>query len=501
MGNVEYWLDIFILLSILLLLVYVVFLSKRKNSKKVSSDDSVAQIKETKTNTDHWGYIHLNNNRHIAYELRENSIKIHACDDISDLNGNMQIISTGFDGKVYCFHSPIPFSFEFPTFIQNTFTFQLDYAIKGYREGIKYTEAKFRFDELQFFLPSTKLVSQPLKKEILFSNYPLIVKEFDLDIYGKHCSIQFVIDTDAVYNGARAKAETYSEIRIGFEKTDDFSFLQSVYMLVDYAFAFICNRQNITCSSMKLLGEYEETVPRNGKIINKIRKTESDMIFFDEYREPPENSNVLEKTSKTQGFFAHIDTLFGIIAEDITYPGFETSKISLGSIHPSLRRRKLIDLQQSIHITAAFEFYIKKYLPAITGEKPYHNEVREALNKFINDPHSKNAKKMVKSFLDHMSDVSLKDKIMKAYNGYDGWEALKTCISEDWFTLEEVETLADEANAWRNELAHEKRTHDPSIDTVRAIRLIEHLNYAIVLREIGYSDIEIKSLLENVLIR
>ncbi len=42
---------------------------------------------------------------------------------------------------------------------------------------------------------------------------------------------------------------------------------------------------------------------------------------------------------------------------------------------------------------------------------------------------------------------------MKAYNGFSTWKPLKACISQEWFKEDEIETLAKEANLWRNELA------------------------------------------------
>lgn len=53
----------------------------------------------------------------------------------------------------------------------------------------------------------------------------------------------------------------------------------------------------------------------------------------------------------------------------------------------------------------------------------------------------------------------------------------------------------------RNELAHEKREYEPNIKTVEAIRLVKHLNYTIILRTAGYSDEEIKVILNNCLIK
>ena len=56
-----------------------------------------------------------------------------------------------------------------------------------------------------------------------------------------------------------------------------------------------------------------------------------------------------------------------------------------------------------------------------------------------------------------------------------------------------------EANLWRNELAHSIRSYEPNVRTIKAVRLMEHLNYAIVLRYIGYNDEEIGNLLKEIL--
>ena len=83
--------------------------------------------------------------------------------------------------------------------------------------------------------------------------------------------------------------------------------------------------------------------------------------------------------------------------------------------------------------------------------------------------------------------------------GYDGWAPIKPVL-RDWFGSDYI-ALTKVANDWRNELAHEKRSYEPDENTVMAIRLVEHLNYSIVLRIAGYSDEEISAILENTLAR
>lgn len=95
--------------------------------------------------------------------------------------------------------------------------------------------------------------------------------------------------------------------------------------------------------------------------------------------------------------------------------------------------------------------------------------------------------------------IALEDKLRKVYDGYSSWEPLKPVLCE-WFG-EDISGLASAANLWRNELAHEKREYQPGIEVVNAIRLVEHLNYCIVLRHAGYSDDQINAIITEILIR
>lgn len=93
--------------------------------------------------------------------------------------------------------------------------------------------------------------------------------------------------------------------------------------------------------------------------------------------------------------------------------------------------------------------------------------------------------------------ISLEDKIKKTISGYGGWASLQPIIEtrfDDWAELSAI------ANAWRNELAHEKRQTQPTASTIRAVRLVEHLNYCIILHIAGFSDEEILRMLDKILI-
>lgn len=195
----------------------------------------------------------------------------------------------------------------------------------------------------------------------------------------------------------------------------------------------------------------------------------------------------------------HIDKLFQIVSNDLS--GNPGGTISIESIHPSVNRRNLIDLQQSIQIIGAFEFYVRRYLPSMIHEERYHTEIREVLEDLA-EKSTGHKRKLAKDLSKNVvREPALEDKICKVYEGYEGWQALAPCLSDEWFKKNEIRFLAHEANQWRNDLAHSKRLYETKKDTIRAVWLIEHLNYAIVGRQLGYNDEEIKDLLENVLTR
>ena len=73
-------------------------------------------------------------------------------------------------------------------------------------------------------------------------------------------------------------------------------------------------------------------------------------------------------------------------------------------------------------------------------------------------------------------------------------------IFSQWFG-DDISTLACAANLWRNELAHGKQEYRPDEKVIDAVHLVEHINYAIVLRHAEYSDEQIKSILSDILIR
>lgn len=308
--------------------------------------------------------------RHYAYDYSSGKVVIHAFERIPEICGQNTVLGYSFDGKPYLFCSQLPIDMaEYSMYPQN-YTWKIDFAIKGYEPDSKYTEAVFSFDELQYFCPSSSVLKDDEERNVIFSGKSNDVKAFDANIGDVQCNVRFVVGAKGKWGIAHSNMEAITEIRISFPETDDLDFLRKVYSTVDLVFAFICNRRNTTCLSMRLNGKYPSKTIDKGKIVD-CEKTclNCEVFYYDKYREEPEEKKVVSKAWDVNLFFKHIDKLFEMVAGDLSGTDDEGGAISVSSVHPSIKRRNLIDLQQSLQITGAFEFYVRKYLPDMASEK------------------------------------------------------------------------------------------------------------------------------------
>lgn len=435
-----------------------------------------------------------------AYEYTDGFIYIYAYEDIPEISGNSVIIGTGFDRNNYLFFSSSKISNNWPN--TSPKRIKIDYIVKGYEKDAIYTEAFFSFDELQYFCPSVAVVKEDPDHNVTFLSERKEIKTFNVIVDFIKCRVSFRLRAEGKGEFAKSHMTAFTDITISFPETSDYDFLKKIYLMVDMAFAFICNRRNTTCLSMKLIGEHKGVIFQNWQSVEKKLPFTCEIYYYDSYRDEPENHDVIKNTWWANGFFEHIDNLFDLIAKDLS--GISDDKgrgtISIESVHPSLKSRRKIDLQLSLQIASAFEFYIRKYLPDMVKEKEYHKEIKQVLENIVENS-SGDKKKLAKNLMKHvLVEPALEDKVWKVYNGYDEWKPIRPCISEEWFKDVEIKELGSEMNQWRNDLAHSKREYIPNSNTIRAVRLIEHLNYAIVLRKIGYDDNEIKDILSHVLL-
>lgn len=452
-------------------------------------------------NINHSGYINLKENKHIAYDLTDGKVTIHMYEAISEIDNNNIVLGQSFDNKTYAMFSRLPLDIGEHHLFPINYSFQVDWVIENYKVGSKFKEAIFSFSELQYFCPSTGIIEEKESQKITFKREQIIIKEFTFEFLGYKCNAAFKVGSKGKIRTSNSYMQAESVLCISFDETEDIDFIYRLYGVVDAVFSFICNRRNTDCTYMNLLVTYPDKTIDGHKIVDCVRNTTSHAYFYNKYREEVESEKIISKTFSAAPFLMHIDDLFALVAKDAECDTSDSATISIASMHPSIKRRRLIDLQQSLQITGAFEFYVRRYLPEMVEEKEHHVAIKLILEDVSKNKNlSKKARKLADSLLKNVvREPALEDKISKAYFGFESWKPLESCIDAEWISSDEVKELAKEANLWRNELAHSKRSYEPNVRTIKAVRLMEHLNYAIVLRYIGYNDEEIRNLLKEIL--
>lgn len=372
----------------------------------------------------------------------------------------------------------------------------VEFFIEKYRNNTVYREMRMQFFELDCFIPS--------RYRAVFANQIVFLKEteslynFEINYKGKNVSISFEtrIEANSKY---KTTASTISELVVKFPETSDLEYLIGLYIRIRNFFSFVCNRQNISLRNATLIGSYVcKGLDDNNQIVDETARTEQKIYFSQKYLEPIEEPKKAEKVLNIRYFANHLSTLFQLFFEK---DNEENALVNSSSIHHSFKYRNLIDLEQSLHITATFEYYTRTILPEISSQSTidFIEDMKNLVDQYIEGTTGKKKSKAQKFKRSLKPQISLEEKILKVYNGYGDWSPLSNVLSE--LFGDDISAFAKAANDWRNELAHEKRTYHPDINVIHAIRLVEHLNYCIVLRHAEYTDDEIKYIISELLAR
>lgn len=373
---------------------------------------------------------------------------------------------------------------------------EVDFYIDGYVDDSKFTKMEISFAELAYFLPSSKMCNYYYEdKHVEFIGSPEVIKCFKFDYKGRAVTLTLKLFNSLKVSN-KCHAETESRLVFEFDETDDYSFFLDLYYLVHSFFSFLCNRQNIALERAVLIGKSMckgYTRPDGTDIIKEKKiPVSSEFNVINKYKDEKENSKVIAKTIRYNILSSSFEGLFSLFLND---------NVSISSIHSSRVARNLLDLKQCLQITAAFEYYQRTFLPEISSDETIqvYDEIRSLVEEYANTQSGKKKKKALRLLNTINPTISLQDKICKVYYGYDNWSGLLPILSE--YFGDNISGLASVANLWRNELAHEKREYEPDQNVITAIRLVEHLNYCIVLRQAGYTDDEIKVIVGDILTR
>jgi len=372
--------------------------------------------------------------------------------------------------------------------------YDVDFYIEKYEVDAEINQMRFSFPELDYFLPSSDVCEALFEantiKTMTFPSTPIIVKNFSFTLKG--CDILFTlrIRVDGKWGSPRSTATTKSELLLEFEKTKELDFLVDLFYIVNDFFCFLCNRKNIALENATLIGVKHLRSPISGD--EKAVPVTQILQIVDRYKDMPESEKTIGKIINYYILETQLEKLFSL---------FVDNKVSVQSIHSSCRARNLLDLKQSLQITAAFEHYYREYIPETPSDiaLEFYSDIKALLEAYAKNNTGKKKKKANNLIKGLLPEPALSDKVSKTYDGCENWNSLAPVLDE-WFNGQ-IDELANVANDWRNELAHQNGRYEPDMCVVSAIRLVEHLNYCIVLRQAGYSDEQIKNIIKIVLAR
>lgn len=462
------------------------------------------------------GIAEISKNNMVPFHFENGEIEFYLGGNMCTLEeGKTSVVGqcyTALTGGMVYFHLPTPLvnycamnstdelgRHQVRAILMGNIKHNVDFYIENYEEQSEFTQMRFAFSELDYFLPSSNACSlcgtEGNLTDLMFSRTPKEVVGFSFYYLERRINFTLRIYAEGKC-GTRSTALTKTELLLKFEKTNDLDFFVRLFELVNDVFCFLCNRRNITLHSVTLDGERIKKYPlhKDGKTVIDERpvKTSQTLVIINKYKDNWESEKVIQKTIRYTVLSARFEQLFLM---------FVNNKVSVFSVHSSIAARNLIDLKQSLHITAALEHYYREYIPDTpSGDAiEFYDEIKTLLQEYAEN-HTGKKKKKAKSLIKGISpEPSLMDKILKVYRGCPEWTGLESVLDE-WFGSQ-VDDLAEVANEWRNELAHEKGKYEPDKRVVSAIRLVEHLNYCIVLRQAGYCDEQIKKILEDLLVR
>lgn len=429
----------------------------------------------------------------VAVTFRNGELTIHATNNefILPDNGLKEIMVYANCGDIILFHlscvlettSTWSIKKEGPKpAITADHTVEIDYMITGYKPNAVYKQFVLEFPELDRFIPSSCAITY--KEDNLYTGDEIIHYKEKHEYQG----VSFILSMESgvkSYRGIEARIYSCSQIIVNGDKNLDINEVIEIIGRLKILFSFLYNRRNVGIYKAILYGENNKS-----KIGHKIK---SELVLFDKYTENVDSHSFIKEEIRFFDLKMNFSNLFNMVLNN---------HISYNNLHSSSKRRHLFDLEQCLGITASFERYVRDLLPEMRSEstRRYYEEASEVLEKYIKDNLiSGKRKKIFNSVCKSIkrSPLSLEQKIIKACEGYEGWEPLNKCLEEDYHSNTNI--YAKEANKWRNELAHDKSDYNPTCDTICAMRFIEKINYCIILREAGFTDSRIKIIVSKIL--
>lgn len=270
-------------------------------------------------------------------------------------------------------------------------------------------------------------------------------------------------------------------LRLQFCETNDYDKVMKRQYIIEQFFYFICYRRNIDFEDITLFGKNENN---KNIIIGKLHCN---------YDLEKENISRVKKTVKYELLESNIKGILELISRGELYTQH---------IPNTYKDKSTITPSRFVLITAAFEWSIRGLydIPVSENQQKVKIDVIDAISMIYKD---KNYNSRLRSKLDfyikmvNNTDVNLSGKISYAL---DDLSPILERFINHIFKLNDQETdkyayIGDRIQSHRNNFAHGNIDKDLDEDVILDINILEWVNYAIVFKKVGYSNEEIKKLI------
>lgn len=348
----------------------------------------------------------------------------------------------------------------------------------------KITGMQFCSDEINYFYDVRKGYEMIIndKKECEVKIVPFIDtrEEFDFNDGIENikciCGIGVSLNVDTV-----APINIKPRLSLQFNETSDYDKIRKRYYIIEQFFSFICYRKNIDFRDVLLLGRNESN---KTIIIGKLHNN---------YHIEKEDISKVKNTVKYDLLKPHIKDIFEIIAKDNLY---------IQHIPNTYKERLTITPSRFILITAAFEWNIRGLyeIPISKKQEKVKADIIEAISKI---PDEKSYNRKLRDKLDfyikiiNNIDVNLGGKILYALNDLSPILEIfiKNIFAINKKNVDTYSNISNRIQSQRNNYAHGNIDKEMNSDVILDIIILEWVNYAIVFKQVGYTDEEITKLI------
>ena len=305
-------------------------------------------------------------------------------------------------------------------------------------------------------------------------------EKFNFIVGEESIEVNFGIET--LYRHSNTPLELTPRIQFKFDETKSIYRLIRLYHIYKSFFQFVTYRRNVDTSRVVLYGKNEV---KDFTIVG--------MFYYDPDQLEAEDEKKVRNIVSYEMIKSHIVKIFDEISSDNLY---------VQHIPDSKNNARVITPARFVLIMAAFEWNVRHVYEITSGEneKVVKQDILDAMERVpLEKGYTKELKKKYKFFrkIIERVDVNLSGKIAYALN--DLHDILSPFIEHIYALngkeVDKYEMMGDRLQAQRNNFAHGNLDREFDTDVVLDIIILEWVNHAMVLKKFGYTENEIRDLI------